>query len=253
MALYLATLALYVSAQPSFANIKQILYGGSGCPQGSSSAYITPDRSAFHVEFAHLTAISGNGTHITDSRKNCQISVEFEYEAGWQFSLAGVGFTGSVNLQPDVTAVEKTSYYFQGESDTADFQHVFNGPDHEDFNLVDIVPLNPPVWSGCTNDVGLEINTRVQILNSTTTGPISYITTNSETGIEKREPIAILVHKRSKREADALYFKREAYPEPKATGEIVIKRTKRTIIRDKRNALPEPAIEKREADHGRFH
>ncbi|KAJ3269548.1 hypothetical protein HDV01_001310 [Terramyces sp. JEL0728] len=182
MALYLATLALYVSAQPSFANIKQILYGGSGCPQGSSSAYITPDRSAFHIEFAHLTASSGNGTKITDSRKNCQVSVEFDYEAGWQFSLAGVGFTGTLNLQPGVTAVEKTSYYFQGESDTANFAHTFTGPAQGDFNLVDIVPLDQPVWSGCTNDVGLEINTKVQIVNSTTTGPVSSITTSSETG-----------------------------------------------------------------------
>ncbi|KAJ3252109.1 hypothetical protein HK103_001841 [Boothiomyces macroporosus] len=182
MALYLATLALYVSAQPSFANIKQIIYGGTGCPIGSASALITPDRSAFHVEFTELTALSGNNTVITDSRKNCQISVEFEYEKGWQFSLAAVGFTGSLHVQPNVTAVEKTSYYFQGESDTANFQTVFNGPTSGDFNIVDVVPLDQPVWSGCTNDVALEINTQVRFSNWSPSGPVSFITTSSETG-----------------------------------------------------------------------
>ncbi|KAJ3255151.1 hypothetical protein HK103_006614 [Boothiomyces macroporosus] len=179
MALLLLTISSVFAQAPTFANIQGITYAGTGCSVGSLHPYITPDRSAFHIEFHDLKAVDGNGQDTTANRKNCQLSVQLNYQQGYQFRLAAVQYTGHLSVPTGQTAIERSSYYFQGKTDTAAFESDWNGPAYYDYTVTDVVSSNPNVWSDCSNTANLEINAEVR---ASSNGPYTSISVNSATG-----------------------------------------------------------------------
>jgi hypothetical protein len=57
---------------PAYANITQVAYGGSGCPQGSASLIITNGGSTLTAIFDQYIV----ETYGQTARKNCQVLVD---------------------------------------------------------------------------------------------------------------------------------------------------------------------------------
>ncbi|KAJ3271232.1 hypothetical protein HDV01_006965 [Terramyces sp. JEL0728] len=181
MSLVLLCLSTVLASSPSFVTVKSITYGGSGCTPGSTAAVITPDLNSFELQFNELIATSGNGTSLIESRKNCQLNIALDYQQGYQFRLVGVDYTGHVSVPSGQTVIEQSSFYFQGKTQTASVQSQWKGPVEQDFQLLDIVPSNQ-LWSDCTSNRNLNINTQVRIATPSAAGPYTSISVDTMSG-----------------------------------------------------------------------
>jgi hypothetical protein len=109
-----AAVATSSGPNPSSVSINSIVYGGTGCPQGSLGSYISSDRSTFTLIFDDYVASIGPGVAITESRKNCQLNVDLQYPSGFQYSVFSTVYRGYVGLDAGVQGYQGSTYYFSG-------------------------------------------------------------------------------------------------------------------------------------------
>lgn len=182
----LAALAMMIPAaafaqapNPDEVYVQSIAYGGSGCPQGSVGSSFANDRKSFTLIFDSFVASQGPGVPATESRKNCQMSVNLRVPNGFQFSIGTVDYRGYVSLPAGVTARQKATYSFAGSSAQVSSGTNFTGPVSKDYLSRDEVPFSTVVWSACGAVAPVNINAEVR-----TSGGASQaqITTDSVDG-----------------------------------------------------------------------
>lgn len=73
-------------------------YAGTGCPQGSASAVMSPDGKTLSVLFDQYVAEAGN--HIGNSRdaKGCQINIPFIVPPGYAVQVVKMDYRGFTSL-----------------------------------------------------------------------------------------------------------------------------------------------------------
>lgn len=122
-----------VLPNPSQVYINGITYGGTGCPQGSLSSFISADRQTFvnawtftavvadlyvpyrfTLIFDEYVASIGPGVAITENRKNCQLDIDLQYPSGFQYSVFNADYRGYAALDANVTGTQQSTYYFSG-------------------------------------------------------------------------------------------------------------------------------------------
>lgn len=121
--------------------------------------------------FDSYTASIGPTVAVDDSRKNCQINIDLAYPAHWQFAVANYTYAGNVDLDADVSATHKTTYYFSGQTAQVDTMHNFDGPIDAPYTVIEAAA---PLWSKCGGGLPLNINTQIRLTsaNATATGSI---------------------------------------------------------------------------------
>ena len=132
-----------------------------------------------------------NQTSVIENRKNCQVLINVNHAAGWQFSPAAADYYGRVFLPLGVEATSKSTYYFSGDtnqvfilprlnqtSQDADpkpqifKQYYFDGPYNGIYYRNDRwVGDTGRVWSKCGSGAMLNINTEVRVGPQTATPP----------------------------------------------------------------------------------
>lgn len=143
-------------------NIDLVNLNGSGCKAGTTAVTISPDNSAFTVTYSDYLAQVGVGAKPTDSRKNCQMAVQVHVPQGFTFAIAKTDNRGYMNLAKGASAIEKTSYYFQGMSQGAWAQRTWNGPYDDNWQTTDEVPVTAMVFSPCGEKRYLMVNTELR-------------------------------------------------------------------------------------------
>ena len=101
---------------PNEVTIRNITYGGTGCPSNTVAASVSPDAKAFTLFFDQFVAQGGPGTTARDSYKVCNLSIDLRFPAGWTYSLVGVDYRGFAQLDPGVTGQQRSEYWIQGVS-----------------------------------------------------------------------------------------------------------------------------------------
>lgn len=190
----LATLVLaaVAAAAPTYQapdsfQIKSVVSGGSGCPQGSINIDWTEQgilpictfspMSSFppntpslgmhadpqtSIDFnKQFTARVGSGKGPEESRKNCQINLGLEFSPGFSFAVFSADYSGWGELDSGVTGVVKSTYYFSGEQDQTSSALVIAGPFNGKYYKQDNVPA--VVWSPCGQDALFNINSEVAL------------------------------------------------------------------------------------------
>jgi hypothetical protein len=99
-------------APPDRVTIDQSNYSGNGCPGGSVSTIVSPDRSVITFGFDQFQAVIGPGSKLQDKQKNCQLHLNLHYPGGFQVSLVTATYHGYVRLDEGVSANFLSSYYF---------------------------------------------------------------------------------------------------------------------------------------------
>ncbi len=165
---------------PNEVKIASIAYAGSGCPAGSVSESVAPDAKAFTLLFDSYVAEAGPGVLLKEGRKNCQIAVDLRFPQGWSYTIFDVDYRGYVQLDRGASGLQKTNYYFQGQSLGPSLQSTFTGPADKDYHIRDSLGIDAVVYSPCGLSRALNLNTQVRVTASG--GRRAMMTTDSIDG-----------------------------------------------------------------------
>jgi len=69
---------------------------------------------SFTIIFDDYVASIGPGVDITQNRKNCQLNLDLEYPAGFQYSVFDTVYRGYVGISAGVTATQSAVFYYSG-------------------------------------------------------------------------------------------------------------------------------------------
>ena len=152
-----------LASTPSGVYIKDVKYNGTGCPRYSVEQSLAPDSKAFTLTFSDYIAEAGPGISLRDGRKNCQITVDLDFPAGWQYALMSFDYRGFAYLDKGVQAEQGVSYYFQGQGYTGRSKSKLNGVFDDDWQFSDRIGLNAYVWSPCGEKRALNINSYIKV------------------------------------------------------------------------------------------
>ncbi|KAF8423033.1 hypothetical protein EV426DRAFT_549622 [Tirmania nivea] len=144
--------------------IKSVTYAGSGCPAGTVASAIVSGGS-FHIQFNSFIAKVYPGSKPSESRKNCQLSLELQYPAGWSFTITQFSGNGYLKLDKDVTATLQSTFRWGGQSAVATFRSNWVGPLDKNY-YIDKSLVKGDAWSPCNGPSGtLIINTAARVGN----------------------------------------------------------------------------------------
>ncbi|ORY15766.1 hypothetical protein BCR34DRAFT_477483 [Clohesyomyces aquaticus] len=149
------------ATSPDTFKIAKVVYGGSGCPQGSINVDFTDSR-VLPIHFGKdFTATVGPNADPADSRKNCQINLDLQYSPGFQYSVLSADYSGWADIDAGVKGIVRANYYFSGQTDSATTTMGIQGPwagkytKHDDISVA--------LWSPCGSEAMLNINADVAL------------------------------------------------------------------------------------------
>jgi Domain of unknown function (DUF4360) len=166
-------------------------YNGSGCPSGTVSTALSPDKTALSVLFDGYKVEAGVGKTLTDSRKECSIAIPFFVPLGYQVAIVGADYRGFNDLPLGGRAQFTAEYFLAGEN-TLPSTTTFDGPVSTNFLLQDSVHTDAVRWSDCSTPVIFRINTDLVVhSNSNDDEAMSTIDSADLTIIEPNNPNAL--------------------------------------------------------------
>lgn len=89
-------------AEPTVA-LTQLGYSGSGCPEGSASALLSPDGEALTLLFDRYVA-SSNESRV------CALDLDLSYSPGWSFALYRADLRGFANVSAGASAIQEVGF-----------------------------------------------------------------------------------------------------------------------------------------------
>jgi hypothetical protein len=155
-----------VAEAPSGFRIDGISYGGSGCPQGSVSEYLSASGDSLSLLLDQFVAEVGSGVSPMSARVNCKLSINAAVPPGWSYSIRSVEYRGFHNLERGVSAVHNTAYYFQGMATAQRVSSTFVGPLSADFAIRDSFSAHGANWSPCNINRSIVIDIQTQLRTS---------------------------------------------------------------------------------------
>jgi hypothetical protein len=144
---------------------------------------LSPDFTELILQFNAFAAEIGPGVPLSRSRRICQILLDLDVPQGWSYSMVGVDYRGSANLEPGVSAVLQSAYYFQGEFQTARLRTMLTGPRAGSYQVRGSLSPGALVWSPCGPQRALIISASVWLMNTSgNPNARGVITTDSADG-----------------------------------------------------------------------
>lgn len=162
---------------PTKIYVESITYEGTGCPAGSVTTSLNPERTEFTLTYDQFVASKGPGVPASESVKKCQLTLNLKVPQGWQYSVATIDYRGVMQLPKKMKAEQRATYYFEGDGDFAAADSLFKGPVVKDYLIRDTLPYSTVVWSSCDKVRPLTITTELEVSGGTTAGEITADTT----------------------------------------------------------------------------
>jgi len=135
---------------------------GSGCPAGSADVQIDATKTLMEVTFSKYIVETGPGTRASDWRKNCKLTLNLEFDAGFQFSTLTTDMLGFAQIPRGSRGLCTNTFDFTGFPSQASFSLPLPGPREGPFKL----SANPDIvsWSPCGGSTAiLNMNTQCNI------------------------------------------------------------------------------------------
>ena len=124
-------------------------YQGSGCPDASVGATLSPDSSTLSVLFDRFQAQAGQGSSVRLGRAECRLQVPVRLAAGYRAAITEVDFRGFMSLPQRGYAQLTVDYSLAGRSNPR-FYRRFVGPNDQDYLANQIMRLQDYQWTGCS-------------------------------------------------------------------------------------------------------
>jgi hypothetical protein len=149
------TATLMTAVSPAFAQEPpkvtiqgNIATGGSGCPEGSASATVSPDGQELSILFDKFVA---DATKPAESRKSCNLAIPIKVPAGYQVSLYTVDYRGYI--APDTTGKLRVEYFFAGQKGPV-YSKTLTG----ETDYTETQELLASSFSACGDSVNMRVN-----------------------------------------------------------------------------------------------
>ncbi|KAK0612404.1 hypothetical protein B0T17DRAFT_593403 [Bombardia bombarda] len=168
------------SPDPSQIQVVSASFSGNGCPQGSVSTSISPDKTVITFGFDRFQTYIGPGYSPTDKTKNCQLHLNLKYPGGFQFSVVESTYHGYAQLEKGITGTFYSTYYFsQDAAATTTTQTSIAGggiwANGQVYTKADKIPTASYIYSPCGASGILNVNNRIALTttNATALGEIT--------------------------------------------------------------------------------
>ncbi|KAK3389668.1 hypothetical protein B0H63DRAFT_499634 [Podospora didyma] len=136
---------------------------GTGCPVGHAFVTVDATGTIFDVAFDEYYVQVGPGQSPSDARKNCRVSINLQFPAGYALSIIETRFQGYASLAEGQTGVCRAGYTFAGDnSQEVVFQKNLVAPYEDNYNLLAGVGVESFTKCGGTTAV-LNVNSEVRI------------------------------------------------------------------------------------------
>ena len=166
-----------VPATPITMSVKTI--NGTGCPAGTARVTALSGNTGFRVRYESFRAEDGGWADPTDIRKNCQIALQLNIPQGFTLAVARADYRGAAHLDSGATGLERSNYYFQGDSGNNYADHPFTGPLDGNWYATDATPAL--VWAPCGQQVILNINSELRV-DAGSSGRTNYMSMRASDG-----------------------------------------------------------------------
>ncbi|EPE33386.1 hypothetical protein GLAREA_06399 [Glarea lozoyensis ATCC 20868] len=149
-------------------------YSGNGCPQGSVSTTLSPDKTLITFGFDKFQTFIAPGLSPAEKTKQCQLHLSLKYPGGFQYAVTDATYHGYARLDASVTGTFLSTYYFsQSASQTCTTRSSISGPGWllgDVYTKHDQVETTATIWSPCGATGLLNINNRIALTSSTASG-----------------------------------------------------------------------------------
>jgi len=149
----------------------RVHYAGTGCPDNSITATISPDRAVLKFIFDAFQVSTGPETPTSESRKTCAFTLVLEHPAGYQYALESALWHGWAQLDDGVDLRLDASTFFASEPPAATSVQIhassksgsLNWSEGQVFTKVDEVLAFSRVYSSCVPESVVFLNTRAML------------------------------------------------------------------------------------------
>ncbi len=138
------------------------IFGGTGCPQGSASATLSPDAKSLSILFDAYTLEAGGVTGRRLDRKSCNIAIPVHVPQGYSFSIFQVDYRGFNAIPRGGRSQFNVEYFFAGSRGPR-ASRTFVGPVTDDFVISNTLAASAIIWSACGQDVNLRVNSNMML------------------------------------------------------------------------------------------
>lgn len=147
---WIAFISLIWSLSSSFAadefTLGTPVSGGPGCPAGSLSATLSPDKKSIQLQLQPIQVEAGGASSL--QRKNCQLAVPIRVAKGYQVKLLPLSIHGTSTLPANGSLNLKFSGFFAGGANL-EISKNYNGPYHQSFEITFPEEEKSLAWSSC--------------------------------------------------------------------------------------------------------
>jgi hypothetical protein len=165
--LFTTLMALSTLATPVMANLNDIQlgepgYGGTGCPAGTASTVLSPDKKALSIIFDEFLVEAGGETRKRLARKSCNIAIPVHVPQGLSVSVIDVDYRGYHMIPRGGQAKFSAEYFFAGMRGPK-FRKTFRGAMDDEYLISNTLAVVGQVWSPCGKDVNLRVNSSMTV------------------------------------------------------------------------------------------
>lgn len=158
----LAALCLPTVARADSISLDQPGYGGTGCPAGTASTVLSPDRKSLSILFDSYYVEAGGSTNRSFARKACSLAIPVHVPQGLSISILAIDYRGYNSIPAGATSQFNVEYFFAGTSGPK-FTKTFNGPRDADYLITNKLTAQSLIWSACGADVNLRTNSSIKV------------------------------------------------------------------------------------------
>lgn len=169
MILFVANLILgsvAVADTPTQMSVENLAVNGSGCPVGSVSSSVSPDKQSVTIYFSDYISEIGPGIDAVYRRRACQLTFNIKHSPGWRFGLVAFRYQGIIDLDEGIVARHRSQYYLQGDPEEFGFVTTMQGPERGTFSFSEQIAPTEVYWSDCDSNRAINIKTSLR-LNAT--------------------------------------------------------------------------------------
>ncbi|KAM7206373.1 secreted protein [Naviculisporaceae sp. PSN 640] len=164
--------ALAPRAAPKSLKVISFSVFGSGCPYETADVRADPSNTALDISLSDYVVQSGPGVAASEWRKNCKITLNLEYDAGFSLSTLTTDLRGYAIIPSDTKGQCQNLVYFSGESSKASYGVTLPGGYEGAFSLRSSPDVE--VWSPCGGSTAiLNVNTMCSISSTEKRGLIA--------------------------------------------------------------------------------
>jgi hypothetical protein len=137
-------------------------YGGTGCPAGTASTVLSPDKKALSIIFDEFLVEAGGETRKRIARKSCNIAIPVHVPQGLSVSVIDVDYRGYHMLPRGAQAKFSAEYFFAGMRGPK-YRKTFRGYMDDEYMISNALTVVGQVWSPCGKDVNLRVNSSMMV------------------------------------------------------------------------------------------